>query len=326
MTATMPPSNPASNNWYFQLGSYFVVPNRAQVPVYPWIPDGHLPVLPDGKGNWMLYWSMYTNFRTLGSSPYPEDHVVKEPATSVFGGRFSLGLYYSGGMWLMSVYRMTGNNLIGFYHAEDRWSMDSDVVWKSIGVAYSADNGLSWRNGGLILRHPQNKPASPQWGGVGDMDVLWDPSRRRWICYFSDGRMSMAISTDVNAAPGTWRKWYQGGFNAEGLGGQHDYIEPLVGAAGANPSVHWNTYLGRWVMVYGSWSGAVFISSSRDGTTWDVPRQVVTSQRGDRAWYPTIIGDQGDRVIGQDARLYYADFGGGGRDFARRLIRFVRND
>ena len=110
------------------------------------------------------------------------------------------------------------------------------------------------------------------------------------------------------------------------MGGQHGYIDTLNEAAGANPSVHWNTYLGKWVMVWGSWSGAVFISASRDGLAWDRPRQVVTSQRGDRAWYPTIIGPQGDRVMGQDARLYYADFGGGARDFARRMIRFVRQD
>jgi hypothetical protein len=90
------------------------------------------------------------------------------------------------------------------------WTMSSDVVWKSVGVAYSSDNGFSWRDGGQILRHPQNKPANPTWGGVGDMDVLWDPFRRRWMCYFSDGRMSMATSTDANAGPGTWLKWNQG--------------------------------------------------------------------------------------------------------------------
>lgn len=131
----------------------------------------------------------------------------------------------------MSVYRQTGDNLIGFYHAEDRWvcqkftrvgaleltfsspdswSMASDVVWKSIGVAYSSDNGYTWRDGGQVLRHPQNKPANPQWGGVGDMDVIWDFVNSRWVCYFSDGRISMAVSYDFSAAPGTWRKWYQG--------------------------------------------------------------------------------------------------------------------
>ena len=68
----------------------------------------------------MFFWSEYTNYRTIGSSPYPEDQVLKQPSNSVFGGRFNLGLYYSGGMWLMSVYRTDGDNLIGFYHAEDR--------------------------------------------------------------------------------------------------------------------------------------------------------------------------------------------------------------
>jgi hypothetical protein len=63
---------------------------------------------------------MYTNYRTIGSSPYPEDQVLRQPTGTTFGGRFPLGLYYSGGLWLMSIYRQSGDNLIGFYHAEDR--------------------------------------------------------------------------------------------------------------------------------------------------------------------------------------------------------------
>lgn len=181
------------------------------------------------------------------------------------------------------------------------------------------------------------------------MDVIWDPWNKRWMCYFSDGKMSMATSSDPMARPGTWYKWYRNGghrvagkcsvrpsdfgfasrlgFNSPGLGGQHDYISNFDSVAGANPSVHFNTYLGKWIMVYHSWTGAVFITASKDTIWWDNPRQVLSSTRGYRAWYPTIIGDQGDRVIGQDARVYYADFAGDSvRDFARRMIRFVRND
>jgi hypothetical protein len=116
-------------------------------------------------------------------------------------------------------------------------------------------------------------------------------------------------------------------FTEPGIGGRHSYISRVNEAVGANPSVHFNTYLGKWVMVWGSWTGAVYIASSSDGVNWDRPKQVATSVKGFRAWYPSIIGDQGDRIVGQNARLYYADFAPDkSRDFARRTIRFVRND
>ncbi len=42
------------------------------------------------------------------------------------------------------------------------------------------------------------------------MDVVYDDAFKRWVCYFSDGRMGMAYSYDANAAPGTWTKYYNG--------------------------------------------------------------------------------------------------------------------
>ena len=61
------------------------------------------------------------------------------------------GSYDNGGAWLYDVFRISGDNLVGFYHAEDReWPGQfnpNNAVWKSIelamrGAAHRSQNGL----------------------------------------------------------------------------------------------------------------------------------------------------------------------------------------
>ena len=119
--------------------------------------------------------------------------------------------------------------------------------------------------------------------------------------------MYMAISEDSKGAPGTWKKYYNGEFTEPGLGGNETPVPGL--SPGANPSVHWNTHLENWVMVWHSWgnSGRINLSVSADGINWSTPQIIVESEIGGRAWYPTIIGIS-DVEAGQNARIYYADF------------------
>jgi hypothetical protein len=96
-------------------------------------------------------------------------------------------------------------------------------------------------------------------------------------------------------------------FTQPGIGGQHSYLPGAISQwpnTGANPSISWNTYLNKWLMVYHSWQGAVMVTASLDLINWETPRQVVAgSQSGGRAWYPQTIGDLGDRVTGQRMKL-----------------------
>src|SRR5689334_9731548 len=72
--------------WTVKVGAASVLSTAASVPTYPYLPDGHLSVLPDGNGGWMLFWSEYVNYRSIGSSPFPETHHL-DPGSPVFGGR-----------------------------------------------------------------------------------------------------------------------------------------------------------------------------------------------------------------------------------------------
>ena len=56
-------------------------------------------------------------------------------------------------------------------------------------------------------------------------------------------------------------------FSQPGLGGREAQIKDL-GWWGANPSVTWNSYLQRWLMVWHEWGPGVILSSSTDLVHW----------------------------------------------------------
>ena len=58
---------------------------------------------------------------------------------------------------------------------------------------------------------------------------------------------------------------------------------------GANPTVHYNTFLLRWIMVWCGWDRVFYISSSYDGILWADPQVFLDESKDIR--YPTIIGE-----------------------------------
>ncbi len=312
--------------WQVQLSEATEVANPVHYPLFAWYPDGHISVLPDGD-EYIMFWAEYESHRSVGSSQFVEDQKALVPSTAVFGGRGNYNTYDNGGSWLMSVFRQKDENFIGFFHAEDHWypHTNNDVAWKSIGVVYSDDEGKSWSEGNQIITSSTSKPENPEWGGTGDCCVVWDHLNNRWMCYFQEQQISMAISTDPDGAPGTWQKYYKGEFSQDGLGGMQSVLPGLEQFAGGNPSVHWNTYLSKWVMVWHRWAPAViYIAVSDDGVSWENGQSLIISDIGGRAWYPTIIGDT-DVEAGQMAKIYYADIAAdfSYRDFKVRTITFI---
>ncbi|KAK9799398.1 hypothetical protein WJX73_002088 [Symbiochloris irregularis] len=309
------------------------------LPVFNLTPDARIPVLPnieapeeDKNISWIAFWSSASSYRTMAGSPFAEAQLKTEP-DPMGPVEMPIQAWDDHGRYLNSVFRLNETTMVSFFHAEQLWSPDITPVWKSIGVTYSQDNGVSWSAGEQIITSgPQ--PATPQFGGAGDHCVIWDPFNKLWLCYYTSGGICLAASNDPEGAPGTWFKWNGTEFTAPGIAPSNASDYPLTSiddVLGSNPSVHWNTLLQRWVMVYASWPADLFITTSTDGFEWQKPLEIVAPPGdGTSARYPTIISSQGDLVSGKFAKLYYAyQYNATDqtvRDFVVRDVTFVRNN
>lgn len=323
-----------SQDWTFTVGGMSVVPNTASVPIYPWFPDGHITVLPDLAGGYLMFWAEVESYRTVGPSVLPAAHTHRDPVDQLFHGRVETSDYDNGGIWLHSVFRRSGKNLLGFFVAEDQYCCPRDpqqVAWRSVGVTQSNDNGATWGARQQILTAQEAKPAQSAphlWGGNGDGSAIWDPQNCRWMFFYQHEYVTAAVSSDPEGKPGTWLKYFNGEFSEPGLGGRDSPLPGVEAVHGGNASVHFNSYLGKWVMVYHGWDPQVsYISSSMDLIHWDAPRFLVdTDNPPGRGWYPTIIGES-DLRAGEKANLYYTDMDKfGARYFKHRDITFTRKD
>ncbi len=320
------------------LGEMKIVEQPASTFMKGYWPDGKLIPVRRG-GEWQLFWGEATDALTVDDTPYPEDHMSSLVNSSkVWGKEFSrIDGFNDGGSWFIAIFPLDATgSYVGFFHAESHWP-GSGIAYKSIGVAYSDDYGATWRDPEPIIMDSAAKPAEPAWTGLGDGCVIWDSANSRYICYYQ-GKVSgganalcMASSSDPKGSPGTWKKWDGESFSIEAcdpataLGGENVALENLDSMTGANPSVMWNTFLEKWVMVYATWGKRVVISYSDDALHWSEPVKILGSI-GVPAWYPNLIGADGDLSGGEVVKIYWShnQDDNGVRELACCKIKFLK--
>ena len=74
---------------------------------------------------------------------------------------------------------------------------DMPCTWKTLGVAYSYDDGASFIQGSQIITAEEPRPDPPHPGGAGDHAVIYDPFHRRWLCYYTCGGICLASSSSL---------------------------------------------------------------------------------------------------------------------------------
>ncbi|KAI9005600.1 hypothetical protein DFJ74DRAFT_773874 [Hyaloraphidium curvatum] len=328
-----------SYNWNAGLEGWLDVPNNAGIEDYHVFPDSHISAVQSVSGDWIVFWSNCQNWRSRGPTPMLEAQNRVEPNRWFYGGRTGAPGVANGGRWLMSVHRhpTDGNrrHFVAFTHMEDGfWPYQGagGPAWGSIGLSHSYDEGLTWEDRGVILTSRERRPPDdqPRHGGIGNHVANWDSANRRWIMVFSERFLGVAVSYDPDGAPGSWRKWigWNRGFLSPGMGGRFLPLPNLASVPGGNPSLHWNTVLQRWVLVWHGWDLKLYVSASDDCLSWDAPRLLTTSVDGSRAWYPTVISWEGNDVAGGESYLYYADkfVPPDRRSVIKRTLRISRND
>jgi len=206
------------------------------------------------------------------------------------------GWYYHGG------YKFNGFITAAVYRA-------SDATWVEPGNDTEAT--IITSAGPQSLGGPNNTGTGPHWMVVqGDYYYIYaqdfaavDPSTGQFTAAFTVARSAVADG----GMPGTWWKWYNGGWNEPGLGGNASAIPNLVGA-----KMVWVEAASVWLAV--SYSGTMSVSP--DGFTWTVLPSAafptfpagqpvpVYWQYPDRYYYTSLIPGWGGNTLRQGDTLW----------------------
>jgi hypothetical protein len=256
------------------------------------------------------------------------------------------------GRWLEAVIRDddTGR-LYGWYHSERQIQCpQGSMAVPEIGAAISDSDGAAWDDLGIVLTAREgatscdtDHPVTA--GGVGDFSVILDgnadPTEHYAYFIFSNysgdveeqgisfGRMLWSYRDDpLDRFSGQSQvvKWYNEAWSEPGIGGASTPVFDDPGKvtwASVNnngywgPSVHWNTYLNRFVMLMDRSDGGnyhtegVYMSTTFDMAnpdTWIPPAKILDGARDNQGWYPQVIGEVDghgtDKVAGKTARYF----------------------
>jgi hypothetical protein len=266
------------------------------------------------------------------------------------------------GVWFEGVVPDVDGTWYGFYHQERPAEVCGDSVRTipRIGAARSTDFGATWEDLGVVLEAPPNShdcaSANRYFvGGVGDFSVMLDASSQYLYFFFSQypnrefiqgvsaARLPWADRDNPTGKAAVW--WRSGSWIRPRRFTTDDGGERYFHAAGTpihrvadgwhgdmsvdafwGPSIHYNTYLQRYVMLLNratdsNWTQeGIYISFTDrldDPGSWTTPQRLLASGR----WYPQVIGSEAgtgtDKLAGQRARFFMS-----GR--SEYLIEFVK--
>ena len=273
----------------------------------------------------------------------------------------ALGDWPEGGIWMEAIVRDDAGTWYGYYHNEVPAAMcraPGEKVLPRIGAARSLDQGATWEPLGLILEAPPrtyNCATDNKYfvGGVGDFSVQLDPQSQDLYFFYSlylrapgqqgigVARLAWADRDDPSGKITVWRNrtWLP----ATGIGTSpprwiYPAASPIFPAAESwhdddqlvnafwGPSVHWNTYLSKYVMLLNRAKDVdfnqegiyvSFASGIDNPAEWSAPAKILNGGR----WYPQVMGIETgsgtDKTAGQIARFYMA-----GK--SQHVIRFIR--
>jgi hypothetical protein len=262
-----------------------------------------------------------------------------------------IGVTFRGGVagprWMESVLKAEDGTLYGYYHHEPAGVCGSLAkTMPQIGAARSEDGGLTWTDLGIVLSasllaRQCETPNLYFVGGEGDFSAVLDAGGEYVYFFFSSYSPEVAEQgigvarmpwTRRNTPAGAAVKLHRGEWRSQGRAGAATPIHPVSvswhdpeASAFWGPSVHWNSFLQRYVMLMtrtadAAWTTeGIYVSYAErldDPSAWTPPVRLIEGG----AWYPQVIGLQ--RGVGTDsyAGEYARFFMGGRSDF---YIRFA---
>ena len=281
-------------------------------------------VLVDGSDTWMI-----ASRGTIPQVPLrwkgsDIDHLTAQP-NGVYDGSFTQphgdDRYWIGGVWRDP----SDGTWYGLVHREYNYNDPFRYPWtqRKIGLATSTDKGANWHFEGDVITPSTSRPKpDPSYTdmGAGDQKLVVDTAGGYFYLYYftawwttanrvvHDPYMGVARCPIASKmAPGCWQKWYRGGWTEAGLGGLDS--EAIPGGT-VLMSVHYNTYLGKWLYLDGN--------DIRTATSLAIQNWTNTDQTwpGDTVRdYNWVVDSTGttSATAGQTFRVYNAYAGQNGR-------------
>jgi hypothetical protein len=176
-------------------------------------------------------------------------------------------------LWIEATFRDDDGTLYGAYHFEPHVTCFSNSHLPTaprIGWARSHDNGANWEDLGFIISADPCRircTSQSPWdvGGTGDFVFVADRKKEFFYFYGTSydpefGEQGIFAARmryeDRNQPVGKVMKWHNGAWSEPGLWGHVTPVFPATrdyhtkdGSMFWGPSIHWNTWLGMYVMV-----------------------------------------------------------------------------
>jgi len=245
-----------------------------------------------------------------------------------------------GGVWLEAVVPAHDGTWYGYYHNEIVATEcgDESKVVPRIGAARSTDHGATWVDLGILMASPSSSYVCNTHnryfvGGVGDLSVVLDRNGQFLYMYFSEygptgdkqgvGVARMAWGDRDNPI-GRLDVWNHGAWlpmrgvefddaTPIFLSTRHWHDADSVVDAYWGPTVHWNEYLERYVMLLNRAADESFsqegiylsmTTNIEEPASWSPPTKIMDGGQ----WYPQVIGtEEGlgtDKLAGREARFF----------------------
>jgi hypothetical protein len=156
----------------------------------------------------------------MTSSPVPCSPPPPQPTPALGPG--DSGSFDECGRWIDSVY-MDGTQVLAWYHAEKRareHQLCDGFDEESMGLAISYDNGQSFTPIGQVISSPNSRGVPT--GREGDATVVKFGNYYYMYILRADPNFKTIVarsSVNDQGRPGTWYKYYNGGWTQAGLGG-----------------------------------------------------------------------------------------------------------
>lgn len=239
--------------------------------------------------------------------------------------------------WIESTWLDPDGVLFAWYHTEVEVCHEENLSAPEIGALVSFDKGATFFDLGIVLQSGDGGDCTAANGyfasGHGDFTVIAD--REGEYLYFFFGNYGgdpsrqgvavarMAVADRWEPAGKVW-KFDNGAWESEGIGGLVTPVFPVKASWAAwntdafwGPSVHFNTKLGRYVMLLNrscceaGWpQEGIYLSASGDLSRpfeWSEPVKVMEGGN----WYPQVIGlgeGESDKLAGEAPRLFVGGY------------------